>query len=305
MFEKIESVPPIPSSAPLRAEAWLRERIPGLSRRHAREAIERGLITRPEGGKLKKGDKIRPGEELETSPLSTHLQALAEGSDIEVTVVQEHPDFVVIDKPAGLPSHPVGLFDTRTVSHWALKRYPQARAEFPEIQPTLAVHRLDTGTSGLLVVALTRRAFDEWRERFQEKKITKTYHAWCWGEPNETEFTINVPLGHDPKDRRKMAAAWTPESAAPPVLPALTSVQIILSHEGRFLAKVTATTGVTHQVRAHLASLGFPLVGDWLYDAEHASRPFQTRLHQLRAVGLATDGFSCELEAQAITQAIK
>lgn len=280
-----------------RAEAWVRARYPGLSRRHAREALENGLVLRPGGACLRKGDKITPGTALLTDRLDSHLARLREGTELEVAVVDEWDDFVVIDKPAGLPSHPVGLFDERTVSHWALKRYPQAAGEFPEVQPTLAPHRLDTGTSGLLVVALTRRAYDEWREKFRSKRVTKSYHAWCWGDPAEDSFVVDAPLGHDPRDKRKMAVGIAGGAEPlPPIQEARTEIQVITRHDGRFLASVTSRTGVTHQIRAHLASRGFPLVGDWLYDPEHAHRPFQTRFHQLRAVGLATEGFVWELE---------
>ena len=135
------------------------------------EAFDGGLVEGPHGKRVRKGDKFPNVNSLDCEKLKAHLGVIQEGNpDLVVPVCAVGADYVVIDKPAGIPSHPLSLFDRNTITHWAFARFPQTRDEFPNIQPTITPHRLDTGTSGLLVVALTADSFQRWRGAFKKKK---------------------------------------------------------------------------------------------------------------------------------------
>jgi len=278
----------------MRVSKWLQLRYPLLNQRQREEALDEKLVLLPTGAPAKKGDKVSEGSELDCTKLDSFIETLKQGALIEnVRVVKEEEDTIIIDKPEGLASHPIGLFDTNTVTQWMRWKYPQINQEFPEPQPTLTPHRLDQGTSGVMVVALTKASFLGWRDKFKKKMITKEYLAWCWGNPTEKEYSVDVDIAHMVGDPRKMIALKGEVKYRPPVLEAFSEVKVekLVSKKGIFLARVECSTGVTHQVRVHLASLGFPLVGDSLYDPLHSQREIERKTHALRAVSLKAEGW--------------
>lgn len=210
---------------------------------------------------------------------------------MEIPVLLEHQSYAVIDKPAGVKSHPLSLFDVDTVTHWAFARYPEMATKFQEALPTVVPHRLDTGTSGCLIVARDAAEYARWRERFQAKEVRKTYQAWCWGTPSSTEMQVQGWMVHDPSDRRKMILRRqeTLEEEGPQ-LRSESEIRLLEQRGKMFRAEIECRTGVTHQVRVHLASLGFPLVGDRLYDRESEKRAWRPTHHQLRASRLQWEG---------------
>jgi 23S rRNA pseudouridine1911/1915/1917 synthase len=149
---------------------------------------------------------------------------------------------------------------------------------------------LDTGTSGLVIVARTRAAYERWREHFKKKEVSKKYLAWCWTgkvEPEPT-FEIALAIAHAAGNPGRMVCPATGARYSPPVMEAQTLVKVRARDKNRwcFLAEVSCYSGVTHQVRVHLASKGHPLLGDATYDPRHASRAFRGSHHLLRAVNL-------------------
>lgn len=265
-----------------RADALARQAFPGLSRSQVEEAFELGWVVGPQGQRLSKGDKI---PSVSAPLLEEHLLRVQKGNPkLQVAIVLETPDFWIVDKPAGMPGHPVHLKDDATLTHWALAQRPELSREFPEPQPTLTPHRLDTGTSGLQVVAKTRAAYETWRELFAGKEVEKTYEAWCWGEPEENSWIVDEPIGKAKTDKTR----WRVGGIEP--RPAYSEVDVAERGGGKFLARVHCHTGVTHQVRIHLAHSGFPLLGDALYDPHYATRSEKPEWHQLRAVGLRWPG---------------
>lgn len=268
----------------LRAEKILRQRYPSLSRRQVEEAFAERLVVASGGGPLAKGTK---GETLDCARFDAHLAELRLGNAaLEIPIVGEGKGYVVVDKPAGIAGHPLSLFDRDTITHWAFAKFPETREAFPEIQPTLTPHRLDTGTSGLLVVATSAEGFREWRGRFEKKEVEKEYLAWCWGRPSEKVFDINYGIGHRKGDPSRMAIPSKGEPFEEPVLEAQSIVKVERVLRDRFLARVACRSGVTHQVRVHLAAKGFPLVGDAAYDPAFAGRSDRPERHLLRAVRL-------------------
>ncbi|MCB0416844.1 MAG: RluA family pseudouridine synthase [Bdellovibrionales bacterium] len=267
----------------VRAEKWLMAHYPALSRRQAQEALLGRLVLK-DGTPLKKGDRVAEQADLDVRALETHLERLAQGNaKIVLDVLYEDSDLVVVDKPAGMHGHPLSLWEDETVTHWALHRYPETRLALrTKIQPCLTPHRLDVGTTGILLVSKTQENYALWRRRFALHEVSKKYLAWCWGEPRETEFAIALGIGHDPADASRML----PETAGKlrtPVLPASTQVSVLATRGDRFLCRATTQTGVTHQVRVHLAAAGYPLLGDSLYDPHFTDRQDRPPWAQLRA----------------------
>ncbi len=277
LIRKSESL----SSGPQRIDHLLGAAFPNLRNRFIDEAIENGLVLGHRGEHLKKGLKAPSLEGTDMSALKAHLESLRQGnSHLAFSILHEEPGFCVVDKPPGIAGHPLSLFETSTVTHWALARFPQLATEFPEAQPILSPHRLDTGTSGLLMVALTKRTYDLWRERFSNKEVTKVYEAWCWGRPLQDHWVCEGAIGKAKGKKARWMVGGEEAREARSV------VDVVSQRADRFLARVTCTTGVTHQVRVHLSASGYPLIGDRSYDLLFESRDLQPTYHLLRAVEL-------------------
>jgi 23S rRNA pseudouridine1911/1915/1917 synthase len=273
----------------VRADKAVKLKYPTLTGRQIEEAFEGSLVRDLEGKALRKGDRLAVDSTLDCTGLDFHLRSLRRGnSRLVVPVVAQSDEWLVVDKPPGVPSHPLSLFDTDTITHWAINHYPEIVDKFPQVQPIIVPHRLDTGTSGLLIVARTQDAFLYWRKQFIEKKMSKKYLAWCWGVPDWNEKLIESPIAHDPSDRRRMEIALQGKRFRPPILQARSEVRVIRKEavSGMTLCEVSCDTGVTHQVRVHLASVALPLVGDGLYDPKFNNRAIKPPFHLLRAFQL-------------------
>jgi 23S rRNA pseudouridine1911/1915/1917 synthase len=269
-----------------RLDHWIGERFPGLTRNQVVEALEDALVRAADGSRLRKGDRVRAGAEPDCTRLEAHLHRIGAGNAaLEVPVLLETPELAVVDKPAGMPGHPVHLRDFETVTHWALHRYPEIRSWCTVAQPTVTPHRLDTGTSGILLVARTAAEFSRWRRRFTRGEVEKRYLAWCWGAPRRDRWIIDRPIGHARGDRSRMEIREKRGRRA------VSEVEVVRQLPDRFLCELLLKTGVTHQVRVHMAASGHPLLGDRRYDAEFAARPEQPAHALLRAVAVSCGDF--------------
>ncbi len=243
------------------------------------EAIQLGLVSGS-----KKGEK---GTSWDVAPLKQYLEQLHSGNSLlKVPIVERLEGYVVVDKPAGMHGHPIHLTDKDTLTHWAFWNFPFTQNEFPNPQPTLVPHRLDYGTSGLQIVALTKRAYELWRERFTKKQVRKSYLAWCWGVPKVKCFELNFGLAHLASDSTRMGVPALGDKTRGETHSAQSLCKVIEMKADRFLVEVECFTGVTHQVRAHLAAAKFPLLGDSVYDPEYKKRGGEFSHHLLRAVKL-------------------
>jgi 23S rRNA pseudouridine1911/1915/1917 synthase len=269
-----------------RVDHWVGQRFPGLTRNQVLEAIEAGLVRAAGGGQLRKGDRVLAGREPDCARLEEHLRRLAAGNPgLDVPLLLETEALVAVDKPPGMPSHPVHLADFDTVTHWALRRYPEIRSWATDSQPTVTPHRLDTGTSGVLLVARTAAAFDRWRRRFSRGEVEKRYLAWCWGSPGRDRWAMGGQIGHAPGERGRMAVTRTGGRRA------VSEAEVIRQLPDRFLCELVLRTGVTHQVRVHMAACGHPLLGDRLYDPAFGTRIEQPAHPLLRAVAISCGDF--------------
>ena len=278
----------------MRADYWLQKRYPALSRRHIDEALARCLVKSADGGPLVKGDEVAAGQIPDCALLDSYLNCLREGnSALQIPVLLETRELVVVDKPPGTPSHPISLFDSNTITNWAIARYPEILHWASKCQPTITPHRLDTDTSGILLVARTGEAYLLWRRNFSEGKVEKRYLAWCWGQGPSSSRIITVAIAHDRRDRRKMLAleGQNVVHAGTRKFPAVTNVRTVRQLKDRCLCELVMHSGVTHQIRVHMALLGNPLLGDRLYDPEGNDRTMQFPHTMLRSTALNYDEF--------------
>jgi 23S rRNA pseudouridine1911/1915/1917 synthase len=175
----------------------------------------------------------------------------------QVPVIYEDDDLVVVDKPAGLTVHPGAGRPTGTLAHQLLARFPEMAGVGGPGRPGI-VHRLDQGTSGVLVAARTPAAYARLSRAFASRQVEKRYLAIVYGAPKLPAGRIEAPIGRHPDRRKEMAVR-------PGGRPAVTGYRTLASAAGIALLEIDLGTGRTHQIRVHLRHLGHPLVGDPVY----------------------------------------
>jgi 23S rRNA pseudouridine1911/1915/1917 synthase len=252
--------------APIRLDAFVRRCLPHLSRREVENAIDDNLFRIDERAG-EKGDKLLSGERVTfEGPEHWLLSAPIPQSQLRVPIVYEDASVLVVDKPAGMPMHGFSGRDTDTLTNFLIAERPGLlNIGKSRWEPGL-VHRLDRETSGLVLVAKTQAAFDHLRLQFRCRQVEKKYWAFVWGKA-ATEGSVSYPLGHDLLDRKRMRALVdrSPRLKSQKSWPALTRFRKLYDADGLSLLEIDMETGVTHQIRVHLAAIGHPIVGDVLY----------------------------------------
>ena len=186
-------------------------------------------------------------------------------------IVYEDGDVVVLNKAPGVPVHPGPGHYSDTVGNYLLHYYDQEGAE-GDFHP---VHRLDRGTSGLLVVARHPHAQEVLKEQLHTDGFRREYLAVCQGVPEPPAGTVDAPLGPKP-------GSLVEQMVRPDGKPARTHYEVVKAGENCALVRLVLDTGRTHQIRVHLAHLGHPLVGDFLYGTEEPDRIPRPALHSHR-----------------------
>jgi 23S rRNA pseudouridine1911/1915/1917 synthase len=238
-----------------RLDAFVQGALPGLSRRLVQRLIADGSV-RVNARRARKGTRLREGDRV-TLP---EMPRLVPEPERPLSVVHEDPHLVVVDKPGGVPGHALDPRQRGTMAAALVGHYPEMAEVGDPLAPGL-VHRLDTGTSGLLVAARSAADYTALRAAFRAHTVEKRYLAVVAASAPVRGGQVSTPLAHDPGDRRRMipapagARAWAAE----------TFIEVVVARGERALVAATIRTGVTHQVRVHLALLGHPVLGDLLY----------------------------------------
>jgi 23S rRNA pseudouridine1911/1915/1917 synthase len=233
------------------------------SRRRARDLIAAGVVL-VNGRRCRKGRNVNATDTVEVlAPAAA--AALAPNSDLALEVLYQDKDILVVNKPGLLPCHPLRDDDRHTLMNAVAARFPQVVDVGGKLLEGGLVHRLDNGTSGAVMVALTESGFARLRAALRNNEVVRSYRALAEGAL-EHSLELDAAIAHHPRNRRKMIAVHDPRLTAKlKARPAKTIVKP-LQRAGRFtLAEVIPRTGNRHQIRVHLADAGFPIAGDELY----------------------------------------
>ncbi|PFG19396.1 RluA family pseudouridine synthase [Serinibacter salmoneus] len=235
-------------------------RMMGLSRSRAADLIDAGGAAL-DGVALRRSDRLRAGAWLEVQRPEPAAAPAAVAELVEgMRIVLQDEDVVVVDKPIGVAAHPApGWSGPTVVGGLAAAGIAVATSGAAERQGI--VHRLDVGTSGLMVVAKSERAYTDLKRAFKERTVEKVYHALVQGHPDPSTGTIDAPIGRHPKHDWKFAVLSSGK-------PSVTHYEVIEAMRAASLLEVHLETGRTHQIRVHTSALRHPCVGDLTYGAD-------------------------------------
>ena len=247
--------------------------IADVSRNAAAALIEAGVVSLDGAVATAGKEKVREGQTI-TVDIS---QAVGPGlptadASVVLPVVYSDDDVIVVNKPAGLVVHPGAGNKAGTMVNYLLAAYPEIASVGDPMRPGI-VHRLDAGTTGLIAVARTQRAYDSLVEQLTLRSVTRVYSVVVWGIPTSLNGVIDAPIGRDQRDPTRMAVVVDGRASR-------THYAVERSFhvpKDASLVECRLETGRTHQIRVHLASIGHPVVGDAQYGGVRAglkaSRP--------------------------------
>ncbi|MGO1317368.1 MAG: RluA family pseudouridine synthase [Cellulomonadaceae bacterium] len=235
-------------------------RLLGVSRTRAAEIAAAGGV-RVDGREIGKSERLVEDAWLEVEvPEAAPAEAVVPQAVPGMRIAYEDDDVVVVDKPVGVAAHPSpGWTGPTVVGALAAVGYRISTSGAQERQGI--VHRLDVGTSGLMVVAKSEHAYTVLKRAFKERTVEKVYHALVQGHPEPTSGTIDAPIGRHPSADYRFAVTASGK-------PSVTHYELIEMFPAASLVEVHLETGRTHQIRVHFSALRHPLVGDLTYGAD-------------------------------------
>lgn len=244
-----------PAEAGARIDRFVGGRLT-LSRSALKDLFEQHRV-KLDGRRAKKGDAVASGQLVEVDH-DEAAQAVRADETVPLAVLYEDDALIFIDKPASMPCHPLKPDESNTVANALVARYPQTQGVGEDPREAGLCHRLDVDTSGVLLAAKSRAAYQAMRAAFgQDGAVDKRYLALVAG-PLEAEGAVELALVH--------AGDHVRPSLTGDGRPARSEFKVLARRGAYALVEVRLVTGVLHQVRAHLAAIGAPIVGDALYD---------------------------------------
>jgi len=241
-----------------RLDTWLAAEVNALSRRQAQALISRGDVT-VDGQACKKGQRLQPGSQVAIWS-QVHPQDWAPKPDTQVklTILFKDDDIIALDKPSGIPSQPLQPDELGTVANAVVARFPECGRIGRSSGDGGLVHRLDVETSGVMLAARSRSVHQILLDQQQHGNIEKVYLAMVHASTQRLPLRIDTPLLPAGKGGYKV-------KPAPKGAPATTWIRMVRAHNDAMLVEARIAKGFRHQIRAHLASAGFPIVGDSVY----------------------------------------
>lgn len=257
MSDRIENWIVAPDAGKIRLDQFVAGMIPGESRSQVQNWIRQGRLV-INGEKAKTGRLTKPGDRIELRiPAAMPVQPAPE--EIPLDILYEDVDLAVVNKPAGMACHAGAGVRSGTLVNALLHRMGPLDAG--DAQRPGIVHRLDKFTSGVMLVAKNQQAHRRLSEQFKNREVRKEYLALVYGVLSPAAGTIDVSLGRDPNDRKKISPRARHKRTA------VTHYRVREVHGSVSFLDVRIETGRTHQIRVHLAHKGHPIVGDALYGA--------------------------------------
>ncbi len=259
------------SGSPGRLDSYIVSRCAGLSRSFVEKLFEQGRV-RLNGMLVKPGLRPKRGDAVEVT-LPPPPQSSLIPQDLPLDIVYEDSEVLVVNKPAGMVVYPAAGHPDRTLLNAVLHHCPELTSTADSLRPGI-VHRLDKDTSGLMVVAKNNHARENLVGQFRARAVQKEYLVLVKGRLSPQEGIIEAPLGRHPSQRQRIAVVRSGREAR--------TRYRVRQYLGDFtLLEVVLETGRTHQIRVHMAAIGFPVVGDSVYGAgsPYLSRQF---LHAFR-----------------------
>lgn len=254
-------------SAGARLDHFLVSVLGGVSRSQVQRLIKEGRI-RVGGREGRPNQPVKTGQEIAVD-IPEPAEATVQAEALPLKIIYEDPDLIVVDKPAGMVVHPAAGHASGTLVNALLHHVTDLSGIGGEKRPGI-VHRLDRGTSGLMVVAKHDAAHEELARQFRDREVEKEYLALVWGLL-QAGRRIDTPIGRDPANRKKMSARARRSREA------VTRIVRCEQLKAVTLVQVAIHTGRTHQIRVHLSAIGHPIVGDPLYGGVHRRVPGDLR----------------------------
>ncbi|MBP2026646.1 23S rRNA pseudouridine1911/1915/1917 synthase [Acetoanaerobium pronyense] len=259
-----------------RLDAFLAQEIQSRSRTYIQALIKDKKVTVNE--KIEKASYKVSEEDIVEISIPEPKELNIEPENIDVEIVYEDSELAVIYKPRGMVVHPAPGNYTGTLVNALLYHMKGNLSSINGIIRPGIVHRIDKDTSGLLLIAKTDNAHRHLSHQLKNHSIKRVYFLICHNEVKEDEFTVDAPIGRNPKDRLKMAVVVSGKNA-------VTHFKVLSRGEGYTYLQATLETGRTHQIRVHMAYKGYPLLGDPLYGPKNPKIKIDGQLLHAGVIG--------------------